>query len=268
MNTNLNKLSYAVFPILVYIIIYEAVIALGSLLIQRGISYGNSFVIQYEGMWSVMTVAAAAACSLLFVWKSAKEEIYFREHAGRRSPVPEKADAKLWFAVLFVFVISLAFTLNIILSLASGRASANASSEALRMQSEAGLPLCIAVYGLFTPLAEESAFRALGFGRVERATSTWPAICLTAGLFALYHGNLQQMIYAFVMGIVLALIYSKTSRFIVPYALHASVNSVMLIASFSGLYNMLCTPSWAVTFFATALMTAGMLYFMKNQHKN
>ncbi len=82
----------------------------------------------------------------------------------------------------------------------------------------------IAGPGFFIPLAEEFAFRGLGYGRIRRELDVLPAAVITALLFGLYHGNMIQGIYAFLMGLLMALVCEAYGSLAASWLFHAVAN--------------------------------------------
>ena len=78
---------------------------------------------------------------------------------------------------------------------------------------------------LCAPIMEEFVFRKL---IVDRAVRYGEGIAvLTSGLmFGLFHGNLNQFIYAFVIGVMLAYLYVKTGNLKITISLHMLFNFV------------------------------------------
>lgn len=264
-NNNHNKNNgtaslylYSILPMLVYALIYEVVIAGGDALQEYLRGRGTAVALQHPGMLLLLTIAGAAAAGLVYIFPKARTEIAFCER--RTGDISRRPNVPLQFAFILIGTICTAFALNIILSLSGISGNSEAAQESLRMQQDAGLPLCIAVYGMLTPLAEESVFRAVGFGRLKRLCGVHKAAFLSAALFGLYHGNVAQFIYAFVMGLIFAYAYDFTNRFVVPYFLHAIVNIFMVTFSLTGIYEQICSWTWAASFAGLALVSVGVLY--------
>ncbi|MDO5425929.1 MAG: type II CAAX endopeptidase family protein [Eubacteriales bacterium] len=78
--------------------------------------------------------------------------------------------------------------------------------------------------GLVVPIAEELLFRGLQYGNMRKYLSAGVSAVFGALLFALYHGNPIQIIYAFPMGILLNLIYEKWGTLKAPILFHMSAN--------------------------------------------
>lgn len=91
-----------------------------------------------------------------------------------------------------------------------------------------GIPLYARMicYEVVAPIAEELLFRQVIYKRVNNIAPVWVAVVSSALLFGLYHGSLVQGIYAFIMGILLALVYEWTGSFIAPVIFHMVANHV------------------------------------------
>lgn len=87
----------------------------------------------------------------------------------------------------------------------------------------------IAGAGCLVPLAEELVFRGLGYGRLRREMKALPAAVITAVLFGLYHGNLIQGMYAFFMGLLLALVCEAYGNLASSWLFHAAANMTAIL---------------------------------------
>lgn len=82
---------------------------------------------------------------------------------------------------------------------------------------------------LFAPVLEELIFRKLLVDRmVKYGEST--AIVVSAFMFGMYHGNLNQLVYAFAIGLFFAFIYVKTGKLIYTIVLHMVINFMGSVA--------------------------------------
>lgn len=78
--------------------------------------------------------------------------------------------------------------------------------------------------GLLVPFTEELLFRGLVFGKLERYLPSGTSVIVGAALFALYHGNVPQMLFAFSMGVILNLLYRHYGSLKMPFFFHAASN--------------------------------------------
>lgn len=89
----------------------------------------------------------------------------------------------------------------------------------------AGLnPVIILIFMVFiAPVMEEILFRKLLIDRMIKY-GEGTAIVVSAFMFGMYHGNLNQLAYAFVLGAFFAFIYVKTGKLIYTVILHMVIN--------------------------------------------
>lgn len=74
------------------------------------------------------------------------------------------------------------------------------------------------------PIFEEMVFRYVGLRFAKEEYSLKKAIVITSIVFALLHSGLFNMIYAFLIGIVLSYIYVRYRNILYPIILHISAN--------------------------------------------
>lgn len=90
--------------------------------------------------------------------------------------------------------------------------------------------LCV---GLLPALVEEFAFRGVVLGALRRYFGDGASILISAVLFGLIHGNLQQIPFAFCVGIVLGYATIYTGSIIPAMLIHALNNSLSVVLSFT-----------------------------------
>jgi len=78
--------------------------------------------------------------------------------------------------------------------------------------------------GIIAPIAEELVFRGLVFIRLKSFVRNSSAIFISALIFGIYHGNLSQGIYAFVLGLMLAFLYERHDAILMPVLFHIAAN--------------------------------------------
>lgn len=85
------------------------------------------------------------------------------------------------------------------------------------------IPLMFIYMVVIAPIMEEYVFRKLIVERTVRY-GQGAAVVLSGLMFGLFHGNLNQFIYTFALGMFLAFLYVKTGNLKITIALHAMVN--------------------------------------------
>ena len=90
--------------------------------------------------------------------------------------------------------------------------------------------------GLLLPFTEELCFRALGFSVLRRHGSFLRSALLSSLLFACWHGELLQGLYAFFAGLCFCLVLEKEQTLTAPFLVHSSANltSILLTALSAG----------------------------------
>ena len=76
---------------------------------------------------------------------------------------------------------------------------------------------------ILTPIAEELTFRKLLIDRVAFFGDK-TAIVISGLTFGLFHGNLYQFFYAFMLGMIFAWVYVRSGKLILPVILHGIIN--------------------------------------------
>lgn len=131
-----------------------------------------------------------------------------------------------------------------------------------------GIPLWARMicYELVAPFSEEILFRRVIYKKLRGIAPFWVAASISALLFGLYHGNLVQGIYAFIMGIFLALVYEWTGSFIAPVLFHMIANHLSDITyEFPKLGEVVYSPYGAIV--SVVLITVAMMVLIKNKNK-
>ena len=82
-------------------------------------------------------------------------------------------------------------------------------------------------YGIIGPVAEEICFRGVMFFSFKKWMKVPIAIALSAVLFALYHGNLIQGLYALIMGAIMGYLAYKTDSLFGSMIFHMTANLIV-----------------------------------------
>lgn len=133
----------------------------------------------------------------------------------------KRKEKKLHFKNYFSFVcfgISIAIFLNMIIFYFSS--SVNNSS----------VPIFLAFLssGIIGPIYEEILFRYIFLNRLRNKYSEKIAILICTIVFSLMHFSILHILYAFVIGLFLSIIYIKKETIIAPILVHISANSIVL----------------------------------------
>ena len=83
--------------------------------------------------------------------------------------------------------------------------------------------------GIVGPILEEYLFRGVVYQKLKALYSTKNAMIFCTILFALFHDNLLQIVFALLLGTILILLYEKYQDIKVPILFHSIVNLVSLL---------------------------------------
>lgn len=97
----------------------------------------------------------------------------------------------------------------------------------------------IIVFGFVIPIAEEFMFRGVLYQRYRETRGFYYAAIWTALFFSVTHTNTVQMIYTFLLGILLCYVYEKFGSMKAPIMLHVVLNLGSLIFTDIGVFNWL-----------------------------
>lgn len=149
-------------------------------------------------------------------------------------------------------------------------AAADASAQAGRVS----LPLGILIYGVLSPLAEETVFRGITLQRLyllchekkSGKTAFLLAASLSSLLFGIYHGSLVQGLYAAAMGFLFCLFLALGGNLFSLIILHGGVNVMTLFLSQAGTFRR-ASASVMAGAFGIAFCCGGYVLFSR-KHKN
>ena len=92
--------------------------------------------------------------------------------------------------------------------------------------------------GFFGPAVEELVMRGLLYQRFRSMMRVGTAMFWSALVFGIFHGNLVQGVYAFLVGLFFAWLMEHSQRILVPVAGHMAANLFVLFLEDSSLLDM------------------------------
>lgn len=147
--------------------------------------------------------------------------------------------------VTITLAISSSVALNILLMLLRLTEASETYDQVSAHQYGVIMPVGLFLYGVVSPFAEEVVFRGVIYNRAKTCFSSVTApMILSSLLFGVYHGNIVQMLYGFLMGMLIAFVYEKCGRFVYAFLFHAAANAAVYVITGSPfLYGIFMTPS-------------------------
>lgn len=117
--------------------------------------------------------------------------------------------------------------------------------------------LLISYVVIIAPIFEELLFRYIALKDARKNYQDKIAILIISIAFALMHTGIINIIYTFLLGIILSFIYIKYKNIIYPIILHASANLMsLLISEFNLVYLII----------SIVLLTSTIIYIKKAKH--
>ena len=138
---------------------------------------------------------------------------------------------KKWGIPIFVWAATVALGLNILLEKMTVLRQSASFARVSSVQFSVSIPTGILIFGMLTPIGEELIFRGVLYNRMKRYFSPFLSVFLSAFIFGLYHGNLVQLLYAFVMGICMAVLYESFERLLAPILFHCGANTFVYLVT-------------------------------------
>lgn len=99
-----------------------------------------------------------------------------------------------------------------------------------------GLPMVVLMVGIYGPFCEEFVFRGLLYRGYKKSGGALEAVLLSALTFGMMHLNINQALYAFVLGIMFAFLVEATGSLWSSVLCHVVFNSWQVGLMFLGNY--------------------------------
>ena len=198
--------------------------ALSSLVESWNITSGYQIYLETGVKMAAMFLGAL---SVFFYYK--KENEY--EKIGETIPQEKKISCGMVLLLVSAGVL-VSLTLNyIFLILGIIQNSENYQQVA---EKQFALPLWLAVlfYGVLSPFAEEIVFRGILYRNLRRNAAQVMAILGSSIVFGVFHGNIVQMIYGTIMGVIMALVYERFRNLLAPILFHGAANVAVYAVSY------------------------------------
>ena len=274
-----RKMAEAVLPMLMFVVIREV---LGSLLailqavlLQQADAGVLAFVSVHDADLRALSGAISMAGAFALTLWNARGEVNLQSGCSGEAMSGERLRARgdqLIAAAAGILAASV--FLNLFLAgvgaVHADAAAADASAQAGRVS----LPLGILIYGVLSPLAEETVFRGITLQRLyllcHEKKSGKTAFLLAAGLssllFGIYHGSLVQGLYAAAMGFLFCLFLALGGNLFCVIVLHGGANVMTLFLSRAGTFRR-ASASVMAGAFGIAFCCGGYVLFSR-KHKN
>lgn len=255
-------------PLIVYYVGYYVIRMIVGTLLAGG---GMAFLME-DGSSVVNGIAMLGGCAVLFPMIEEEREEQRKEKKRRREAEiqgrqPGMRQAAWRYPALLIFSVASVVFFNTLMSLSGLIERSGAYQETAKRQYAVSLGMGLILYAGISALVEEVVFRFLLYNRLRRSCGRVTfGVVASAFLFCVYHGNIVQGVYAFVLGVLIACAYVYFDNFFAPVLFHGVGNAVIFLSNeIPGMYDIVFSP---VMFWIFGLITAaGCLYFASVQGK-
>lgn len=136
------------------------------------------------------------------------------------------------YVLMGTAMLGLVFGVNLLLELLGAIEASETYQAVAESQHAAWLPVGLFCYGVITAISEELLFRGIIYNCFRRYMKVSAAMVMSAALFAVYHGNSVQGLYAFAMGCLMVYAYEYFGDFRMPVLIHMAANMLAYVMAY------------------------------------
>lgn len=154
-----------------------------------------------------------------------------RKRLKLQGVVPNKKAALWKYAAVIVLSAAMCLGLNNLINIGNLYTVDEAYAQTMEALYSAPVYSQILSLGILVPICEEMVFRGLLFQRMRERGTFMQAALFSSVVFGLMHMNMVQMIYGFLVGMMLAYVYEKYGSVKAPILAHMSMNILSVLAT-------------------------------------
>ena len=232
MNKEIRRLSnFSSLPVLIFVLFMQlsaSAIQIGVSLLERFAHIALSEQLVYMIMYIFIYPIGGSLAALIF-YKTRKRETGLRLSQTFCRPQMNAGWIIKYMIITWGLSLLMSMITNIILRILKSLLHLNFTDISFDFGDGVGgfivsfVSLCI-----FAPIFEEIIFRSAVYRHTEIMGQSF-AVVFSAIVFALMHGNLEQLPYTFVMGLGFAYLFAKTRSLLIPMLLHFLTNTTTVI---------------------------------------
>ncbi|WP_228620288.1 type II CAAX endopeptidase family protein [Exiguobacterium sp.] len=175
----------------------------------------------FTGLWFAIGFSLTIIISFFLLWPDLK--LYKQQ--GIQSNLN---DTVKWIGLGILMQYGLVIVASLIETSISGEMVSSENTERIA-EIVRLVPVMTLSVVLLGPIIEEILFRHILFGNLSARFGFWIAFAVSSVLFALIHDDNRFLVYI-AMSFAFTVAYAKTRRLIVPIAIHAFNNALVMIA--------------------------------------
>ena len=189
-------------------------------------------VMKYE----VEITGAAALCTIpltaILFRKDRKLEKDLGIGPAQRAPLK-----KYWMILVFGILGTVGVTC--LSAMAQAVMYDEAYASAAQSMYSASFPVQVLALGIIVPAAEELMFRGIMFERYRENRNFWYSALWSSLFFSIMHTNTIQMVYSFLLGVLLSYLYERFGSLRAPMLMHIVLNTGALVFTEAGFFSWL-----------------------------
>lgn len=227
---SLRRFLRACYMVIVYQIIGNIIQGIVSLIFVKGITGQGEDIweqskLQYNRYGIIVTLIAAVITIPIcfYLYKRDRKE----EQLGEQGEY-QRISVKKWILII-ILGSSSCIALNNWISLSGIMKIFSGFEKTAQVLYGGNLMIEVLTVGVAAPIVEEFLFRGLFYKRVTKMINKKVAGLLSALFFGIYHFNVVQGIYAFLIGILLVYLYEKFQTLKAPVLFHMAANMTSVL---------------------------------------
>lgn len=133
------------------------------------------------------------------------------------------------FALIGILGMAAAVSVNVLVSISGLAYFSPKYQQVSQIIYSGGIFMEIVSAVIAAPVLEELLFRGMIYKRLRDFCSAKAAMLISAAFFGLFHGNLVQLVYAFIIGLMLAYVYERFKTIWAPIVFHFGANLLSVL---------------------------------------
>ncbi len=232
MNKEIRRLSnFSSLPVLIFVLFMQlsaSAIQIGVSLLERFAHFALPEQLVYMIMYIFVYPIGGSLAALIF-YKTRKRETGLRLSQTFCRPQMNAGWIIKYMIITWGLSLLMSMVTNIILQILKSLLHLNFTDISFDFgDGIGGFIVSFVSLSIFAPIFEEIIFRSAVYRHTEIMGQSF-AVVFSAIVFALMHGNLEQLPYTFVMGLGFAYLFAKTRSLLIPMLLHFLTNTTTVI---------------------------------------
>lgn len=225
-SSSLKHAFSVILPILIYFFIVNFIIFFFAFIIQYFSLNGgetaelSSFFAKHSQQTSVI---------IQFIAMGTGAAVLIPSFLREKPVLYDKETNIVSLIIIMILGICAALFFNVLFSLTGFTGSSQTYKEVADSQFSFNVVCGLLLYGILSPLTEEIVFRGIVYNRLRRYFPLGVSIFMSGILFGVYHGNIVQAAYGFLLGLIITWAYESFGSFLVPVLVHAAANMAVYI---------------------------------------